>query len=128
VRAADLSRLPAQLKVIGQVRLEQHSAGYWARKVRNLRRDYDGSARARGADAVVMVEYTSGNRHEVEVSRGAKSGENIVPAGSEARANQVLLQRGSRISYPRFARAAAVGKAEVSVTKKPRIAILSTGR
>jgi molybdopterin molybdotransferase len=56
-----------------------------------------------------------------------KAGENVVPTGSEAQAGQVLLKRGSRISYPQIAVAASVGKSKLSVYRKPRVAILSTG-
>jgi molybdopterin molybdotransferase len=63
----------------------------------------------------------------VEIQRAAAGGENIVPAGAEAKAGQELLARGIRLRPAQIAMAAAAGKASLKVNRKPRIAILSTG-
>jgi molybdopterin molybdotransferase len=63
----------------------------------------------------------------VEIQRAASAGENIVPAGAEAKAGQELLPRGTRMGPAQIAMAAAAGKARVKVYRKPRVAILSTG-
>ena len=57
----------------------------------------------------------------------AAAGENVVPAGAEARIGQELLPRGIRLGPAQIAMAAATGKARVKVYRKPRVAILSTG-
>src|SRR5205807_5477895 len=51
----------------------------------------------------------------------------IVPIGSEAKAGQEMLPRGTRIGYAQIAVAAAVGQTSLKIYKKPRVAILSTG-
>jgi molybdopterin molybdotransferase len=63
----------------------------------------------------------------VEIQRAASAGENIVPAGAEARTGQELLVRGTRMGPAQIAMAAAAGKGRVKVYRKPRVAILSTG-
>ena len=63
----------------------------------------------------------------VEIQRAVGSGENVVPAGAEAHAGQELLPRGVRLGPAQIALAAAAGKASVTVYRKPRVAILSTG-
>jgi molybdopterin molybdotransferase len=63
----------------------------------------------------------------VEVQRATAVGENIVPAGAEAKAGQELLPHGIRLGPAQIAMAAAAGKASLKVNRKPRIAILSTG-
>jgi molybdopterin molybdotransferase len=63
----------------------------------------------------------------VEIKRASSAGENIVPAGAEARAGQELLPRGTRMGPAQIAMAAAAGKGRVQVYRKPRVAILSTG-
>jgi molybdopterin molybdotransferase len=63
----------------------------------------------------------------VEIQRAATTGENIVPAGAEARIGQELLPRGVRLGSAQIALAAAAGKASLKVYSKPRVAILSTG-
>lgn len=63
----------------------------------------------------------------VEIQRVVTPGENIVPAGAEARVGQELLPRGVRLGSAQIALAAAAGKASLKVYRKPRVAILSTG-
>jgi molybdopterin molybdotransferase len=63
----------------------------------------------------------------VEIQRTVTAGENIVPAGAEAKAGQELLPGGVRLRSAQIALAAAAGKASVKVYRKPRVAILSTG-
>lgn len=128
VRAADLARLPAELKVIGEIRaggalepsLVPLAAGCAAEIM-------TGAPVPAGADAVVMVEYTSRQGGRVAVERAVAAGENIVPTGSEARRGDVLLRCGTRMTPAAIAAAAAAGKAEVRVHLRPRVAILPTG-
>jgi len=63
----------------------------------------------------------------VEIQRSVASGENVVPAGAEARAGQELLPRGVRLGPAQIALAAAAGKASVKAYRKSKVAILSTG-
>src|SRR5438270_4961091 len=63
----------------------------------------------------------------VEIRRAAAAGENIVPAGAEAKAGQELLPHGTRLGVAQIAMAAAAGAARLKVFAKPRAAILSTG-
>ncbi len=125
VRSADLATLPAGLNVIGQIK----AGGSFERRVQQGEavEIMTGAAVPSGADAVVMVEYTLATGHQVEVQRAVSEGENVVPAGAEAHAGQELLPAGTRITPDQIALAAAVGKAELAVFRKPGVAILSTG-
>jgi molybdopterin molybdotransferase len=80
-----------------------------------------------GSDAVVMVEYTSLSDCRVTLARGVTAGDNIAPAGSEARAKDVLLEPGATMDYAALAVAASVGQENVWVYRRPAIGILSTG-
>jgi molybdopterin molybdotransferase len=80
-----------------------------------------------GADAVVMIEFTRRDGETVSFDRPTESGQNIVPRGSEARAGDIALQPGLRLGFAELAIAAQVGAAQLLCTKKPRVAILSTG-
>jgi len=128
VRAADLATVPTVVKVIGEVR-----AGAPARDIPpNIGTGeaagiMTGAPTPDGADAIVMVEYTTRRDDQVEISRTVHSGENIVPAGSEAKRGEVLLTAGTRITEAALAVVASVGKAEVQVYTRPRVAVLSTG-
>src|SRR5262249_34677267 len=80
-----------------------------------------------GADAVVMVEYTNRNLTRVEITRGVASGENVVPAGSEARQGDLLLPSGTFLDEAGIAVAASLGKTQIPVYSKSQVAIVSTG-
>ncbi len=63
----------------------------------------------------------------IDIQRRTSAGENVVPAGAEAKAGQELLSRGLRLGPAQLALAASAGKASLNVYRKPRVAILSTG-
>jgi len=126
VRSVDLAALPATLKVIGEVRAGSALSGGPLRR-REAAEIMTGAPVPEGADAVVMVEYTARQGTSVAVERAVAAGENIVPAGSEARAGQLLLARGTRMGFAEVAVAAGVGKAQVGTYSLPRVGILSTG-
>ena len=128
VRSADLSLLPAALEVIGEIKagekLDKIPAAIGAGQTAAI---MTGASVPAGADAVVMVEYTSPRGQRVEIARGVASGENIVPRGAEARAGGLLLDRGLRLNEAAIALAASVGESRLQVYRRPRVAVLTTG-
>jgi molybdopterin molybdotransferase len=126
VRFGDLAKLPARLKVIGEIK-----AGLDDRpRAINQGESYSimtGSPVPVGADAVVMVEYSTRHGDFVEITRGLTRGENIVPQGAEAKSGALLLDRGAKLNEAAIAVAASVGKSKLQVFARPRIAILTTG-
>jgi molybdopterin molybdotransferase len=80
-----------------------------------------------GADAVVMIEYTSREKEFIHFQQPATKGQNVVPAGSEAAQDQSLLRRGTRLGYAELGLAAQIGATQLLCARKPRVAILSTG-
>jgi molybdopterin molybdotransferase len=86
-----------------------------------------GAALPAGADAVVMIEHTSREGDSVKLDRAVKSGQHVVRKGSEQEAGQTVLAAGTRLGFAELAAAAQVGAAHPVVTRKPRVAVLSTG-
>ncbi len=128
VRSADLAPLPATLDVIGEVRAGETLDNVPANIARGQAVSImTGAPVPAGADAVVMVEYTSQREHRVEITRGVVPGENVVPLGAEAREGAVLLNRGLCLNPAAIALAASVGKSRLPVYKRPRVAVLTTG-
>ena len=74
-----------------------------------------------------MVEYT--DRKWRAGGRPARRGprENVVALGSEARRGATLVARGTRVTHATVAIAAAIGRPEIAVYRRPRVAILATG-
>ena len=128
VRSEDVSSMPAKLHCVGELRagasLEQSSVTVKPGEAVEI---MTGAPVPSGADAVVMVEYTDRNGEGVTVKRTVTAGENVVPAGSEARKGTVMASRGTRVNHVTVAVAAAVGRADVAVYRRPRVAVLATG-
>ncbi len=83
----------------------------------------------RGADAVVMVEYTQPvDGEQIEVFKSVTPGENVLSAGFDIRVGELILRRGERITPREIGVLAAVGLSSVKVFRKPRVAIISTGK
>jgi molybdopterin molybdotransferase len=76
-----------------------------------------------GADAVVPVERTSGDL-EVE---GVGSGENVRPRAGDARAGDVIVERGDVLRPAQLGALAAAGVVLVRCTRRPRVSVLATG-
>ena len=80
-----------------------------------------------GADAVVMVEDTRVAGCNIEVTQPARMGEHIRKAGRDVRRGQVVVKAGARIQAAEIAMLAAMGQAEPAVSRRPRVAVISTG-
>jgi molybdopterin molybdotransferase len=128
VRSADLSQLPATLDVIAEIKagekLERIPSNIPSGQAAAI---MTGAPVPAGADAVVMVEYTSERNQRVEITRPVAPGENVVPTGAEARAGSTLIPQGTRLNAAAIALAASVGKSRLQVYKRPRVAVLTTG-
>ena len=82
----------------------------------------------RGADAVVMIEHTQPLRNDaIEIRRAVSPGQFVSYAGSDIAQGEILLRAGTLVGSREIGMLAASGIARVPVTKKPRVAIISTG-
>ncbi|MCL4522750.1 MAG: molybdopterin molybdotransferase MoeA [Acidobacteria bacterium] len=125
VRAADTARVPVTLDMVGEVK----AGGMYTGPLRagQCVQIMTGAGIPVGADAVVMIEHTKSAAGSVLIERAAEAGQNVVPRGSEAKADQLLLKPGARMGYPELALLGQVGHVRVKIAKPPRVAILSTG-
>ena len=82
----------------------------------------------RGADAIVMVEHTQpAGARSIDIRRAASPGQFVSYAGSDIARGEALLRAGTMIGSREIGMLAACGIAQVSVARRPRVAILSTG-
>jgi molybdopterin molybdotransferase len=89
---------------------------------------HTGGAIPGGADAVVMLEDTQvvpGGEIEVLVALGI--GKNVIRLGEDVQPGEKILETGRRLRPQEIGGLMAVGRVEVSVFRRPRAAILSTG-
>lgn len=134
VRAADVARLPATLRVIGESAAGHRFAGALA--PRTAVRIFTGAAVPQGADAIVIQENTAraaggkghaGAGEDVIVDGGSPDPAHLRPAGYDFRQGDVLLAKGTRLASRTLTLAAAMGHARLPVHRRPVVAILATG-
>jgi molybdopterin molybdotransferase len=135
VRAADVADAdtgrPVELKVIEHVpagKVPEHAVGPG-----EASRIMTGAPMPRGADAVIMVEYTRGLEGDggaggsVAIERTARPGEHVRGRGEDMRAGDVVLRAGETVDDAAIGLLAAVGRSRLDVYRRPEVAIVSTG-
>lgn len=80
-----------------------------------------------GADAVVMAENTEPFGDDILVKKAVANNENVLMYDEDFRKGEVVLTRGRKLSVQDVGVLAAVGCADVPVTRRPKIGIISTG-
>jgi putative molybdopterin biosynthesis protein len=86
-----------------------------------------GAVVPRGADAVVMIEYTDVIDEKLVITRPAAPGANISFAGTDIGRGETVLRYGDLITSRETGVLASLGLATVRVVRWPRVAIISTG-
>ena len=81
----------------------------------------------RGANSVVMVEYTKTRQDTVTMYRSVVPGENLAQTGSDVMIGDLTLRQGAFLSPREIAVLAALGLSEVEVYRSPKVAVFSTG-
>jgi molybdopterin molybdotransferase len=91
------------------------------------RQIWTGKPLPRGADAVVMLEYSKRVRERIEVRIAVTPGGNISKKGEDVQRGEVAIGAGTRLKPHHLGLLAALGATRVDVVKKPKVGILSTG-
>jgi len=126
VRHADLAtKEHTRLKVIG--RLQAGAPAAHKIGAGEAVRIFTGAPMPAGADTVFMQEDVRAEGDAVIVPPGLRLGANRRLAGEDAHKDAVLLPAGRRLSSPDVALAAAVGLTRLTVRRRVRVALFSTG-
>ncbi|MGC1829866.1 MAG: gephyrin-like molybdotransferase Glp [Candidatus Acidiferrales bacterium] len=125
VRSSDASAPEARLRLVGESRAGVPFEGTVG--AGQCVRILTGAPVPRGANAVVMQEHARAEGDFVVLDQPARPGQNFVFAGEHARVGEIVVPRGSRLGYAELAVLAEVGRVSVPVTRRPRVAIVSTG-
>jgi molybdopterin molybdotransferase len=126
LRSADVKQPPATLKVVGEIKAGA-SDQIPTLQPGEAAAIMTGAPAPEGADAVVMVEYTSQRGDDVQIQRTVEFGANVVATGSEAKRGSCLLSPGMYLDPAAISVAASVGKVHLEVYARPQVAVLSTG-
>ena len=115
----------AELEVIGEV-----AAGRVATRPLAAGQAYrimTGAPIPPGADAVIMQEQTERRGERVRLQRGVRLREHVRDRGEDVRAGELVLRRGVTLRAAELGTLASARRAQVAVTRRPIVALLSTG-
>jgi molybdopterin molybdotransferase len=93
----------------------------------DARQIWTGNPLPRGADAVVMLEYSKRIKGKIEVRIAVTPGRNISKKGEDLQRGEAAIEAGTRLKPHHLGLLAALGATHVNVAKRPKVAILSTG-
>ena len=87
-----------------------------------------GGAVPRGADSVVMVEYTEDyGDGTIGIAKSAAPGQNMIFRGDDVFPGKVILKKGRVLSSQDIGAMAAIGRTQVPVCRKLTVGVISTG-
>ncbi len=118
--------LPAFLELAGEVVMGREPEGSITSG--KAMRISTGGMIPEGADAVVMLEYChSMDEKTIEVSRTVAPLENIIGKGDDFRKGTVIFKKATVLRPQDIGLLAGLGMQKISVYKKPKVGIISTG-
>lgn len=82
----------------------------------------------RGANAICLVEHTTQSHdHSIQISKGVHSGFGVSYTGTDISQGELVLRSGQVLTSRETGVLAAIGENSVSVFRRPRVAVISTG-
>lgn len=125
VRAASTAGAPVELDVVGFV--AAGSAGDVHVGDGQAVRIMTGAPMPPGADAVVMVERTVDLGGRVRIEVPVVEGQSVRPAGDDLPVGAAVVSVGDVLTPAHLGLLATVGRSSVSVVRRPRVGVVSTG-
>jgi molybdopterin molybdotransferase len=80
-----------------------------------------------GADSVIPIEYVVEDDNCIEISGPVVQADNVRPRGGDVAAGDVVVARGDRLGAAQIGALAAAGLDRVVCSRRPRVAVLTTG-
>ncbi|MBT3319730.1 MAG: molybdopterin molybdotransferase MoeA [Clostridia bacterium] len=118
--------VPAFLKLIGSVQMGEENTAV----LRENECMYvpTGGMVPKGTQAMVMIEHAQKVADdEIAVYRSASMYENMLRIGDDIRVGEMVLTKGKRLYAQDIGALSSTGHREISVYKRPKFAVLSTG-
>ncbi|MDZ7652290.1 MAG: gephyrin-like molybdotransferase Glp [Burkholderiaceae bacterium] len=124
LRTADVPGVPTVLPVSQRI-----AAGHVGTPLAagTIARIFTGAPVPPGADAIVMQEATSAAGDAVSINEAPRAGQWIRRAGCDIAIGQTVIEAGARLFAPQLGLAASVGCAQLTVLRRLRVALFSTG-
>ncbi len=88
---------------------------------------FTGSKMPSGSDAIIPIEYVNVDGNAIVINNKVKAGENIREIGESYNAGDILIKKGTKISFAEIGVLAGLNRVMIKVFTKPKVAVLSTG-
>ena len=88
---------------------------------------FTGSLMSEGSDTLVPVENVEVNGSKITIKKGVSKGFAVRTVGESYKKGEILIKKGTKLSYAEIALLAELGIFHVSVFIRPRVAIIATG-
>src|SRR5271166_2863747 len=125
VRAADVARVPARLKLVGEAAAGHPFTGIVG--AGEAARIFTGGLLPPGSDTIVIQEHAAREGDIIVVTASAAKGKHVRSEGLDFRRGAVLLAKGRRLSDRDLALAAAMNHPRLPVHRRPKLAFFASG-
>jgi molybdopterin molybdotransferase len=125
VRAADVAKVPVDLKLVGEVAAGHPFEGTVG--VGEAARIFTGGVLPPGSDTIVIQENAERVGNTVVIAASSGKGKHVRAKGLDFQRGAALLAKGRRLSDRDLALAAAMNHPTVPVHRRPKVAVLATG-
>ena len=88
---------------------------------------FTGSLMSEGTDTLVPVENVEVSGSKIIIKKSVPKGFAVREVGESYKKGEILIKKGTRLSYAEIALLAELGHFHISVFVRPRVAILATG-
>ena len=124
-RADDTGRVPSRLRIVDTLPAGRRATR--AVEAGEAIRIFTGAPIPAGADAVVMQEHTEADGDQVVILKAARSGDHVRRAGCDVSPNTLIAAPGTLLRPAHLGMFAALGRTQIRVSRRPRVALLATG-
>jgi len=125
VRAADVAKVPVDLKLVGEVAAGHPFEGTVG--AGEAARIFTGGVMPPGSDTIVIQENAERVGDIVVIAASSGKGKHVRAKGLDFQRGAALLAKGRRLSDRDLALAAAMNHPMVPVHRRPKVAVLATG-
>jgi molybdopterin molybdotransferase len=125
VRAADVAKVPVDLKLVGEVAAGHPFEGTVG--VGEAARIFTGGVLPPGTDTIVIQENAERVGDTVVIAATSGKGKHVRAKGLDFQRGAALLAKGRRLTDRDLALAAAMNHPTVPVHRRPKVAVLATG-
>jgi len=88
---------------------------------------FTGSLMTKGSDTLIPIENVTVEGDEIVIKEEVPQGFSVRPVGENYREGEVLIHKGTKIDFAEIGVLASLNIAQVSVYKKPSVAVIATG-